>query len=110
MSDLVESEYVKFDIKPIPQRIIDHYNLTNIVENGFVYAKINKAWFGLKQFGKISHDDLVQHLNKYGYYQAKNTDGLFVHGICDISFTLVVDDFGIKYTNKEDMDYLISII
>ena len=48
MSDLVESEYVKFDIKLIPQRIIDHYNLNDIVENRFVYAKINKAWFGLK--------------------------------------------------------------
>ena len=50
MSDLVESEYVKFDIKLIPQRIIDHYNLNDIVDDkGFVYAKINKAWFGLKQ-------------------------------------------------------------
>ena len=48
MSDLVESEYIKFDIKLIPQRIIDHYNLNDIVENGFVYAKINKAWFGFK--------------------------------------------------------------
>ena len=96
MSNLGESEYVKFDIKLIPQCIIDHYNLNDIVENGFIYAKINKAWFGLKQSGKITHDDLVQHLNKHGYFQAKITDGLFVHGIRDISFTLVVDNFGIK--------------
>ena len=46
MSDLVESKYVKFNFKLIPQRIIDHYNLNNIVEDEFVYAKINKAWFG----------------------------------------------------------------
>ena len=46
MADLVESEYVKFDIKLFPQRIINHYNLNDIVGNGFVYAKINKAWFG----------------------------------------------------------------
>ena len=68
MSNLVESEYVKFNIKLIQQRIIDHYNLNDIVEEGFVYAKINMVWFGLKQNGKIAHDDLVQHLNKYGYF------------------------------------------
>ena len=101
MSDLIESEYFKFDIKLVPQRIIDHYNLNDIVDDkGFVYEKINTAWFSLKQSGKIEHDDLVKHLNKHGYYQAKNTDGLFVHEICDISFTLVVDNFGIKFTKQ----------
>ena len=97
MSDLVDAEYVKFNLSLIPQCIIDHYNLNDIAENGSVYAKINKAWFGLKQSGKIAHDDLVQHLAKHGYVQAENTDG-FVHGLRDISFTLVVDDFGIMYT------------
>ena len=43
MSDLVDSEYVKFDFNLIPQRIIDHYNLGDIVENGSVCTKINKA-------------------------------------------------------------------
>ena len=110
MSNLVESEYVKFNFKLIPQRIIDHYNLNYIVEDEFVYAKINELWFGLEQSGKIAHDDLVQHLNKHGYVQAKNTDGLFVHGIRDISFTLVVNDFEIKYTNKDNVNHLISVM
>ena len=67
-------------------------------------------WFGLKQSGKIAHDDLVQHLNKHRYVQAKNTDVLCVHGICDIFFTLVVDDFGIKCTNKDNMDHPIFLM
>ena len=95
-SNLVESEYVKLNIKLIPQRNINHYNLNDIVEDGFVYAKINKAWFGHKQSVKIAHDDLVQHLNKHGYVQAKNTEEICVYGIRDISFTLVVDDSGIN--------------
>ena len=110
MSDLVNSGYVKFNFNLIPQRIIDHYNLGDIVENGFVYAKINKGWFGLKQSGKIAHNDLVQHLAKHGYVQAKNTDGLFVHGLRDISFILVVNNFGIKFTNKDDVNHLISVM
>ena len=86
------------------------YTRYNIVEGGYVYVKINKAWFGLRQSCKIPHNDFVQHLNKQGYVQAKNSDRLFFHGLCDISFTLVVDDFGIQYTNKDDVNHLISLM
>ena len=110
MSNLVDSEYVKFNYNLIPQRIIDHNKLDTIVDNGFIYAKINKAWYGLKQSGKIAHNNLVKHLNKYDYVQAEHIDGVFVHKLWDISFTLVVDNFGIKYTNKDDGNYLISIM
>ena len=88
MSDLVDSEYVKFNYNFIPKRIIDHYKLDTIVDNGFVCAKINKTWYGLKQSGKIAHDDLVKHLNKHDYVQTEHTDGLFVHKLRAISFTL----------------------
>jgi hypothetical protein len=66
-SDLPESEYVRFKYDMIPPNIIKHYNLDTLVENGFVYAKINKAWYGLKQSGRIAHDDLVSHLKESGY-------------------------------------------
>ena len=110
MSDLVDSENVKFNCNLISQRIINHYKLDTVVDNRFVYAKINKAWYRLKQSGKIAHDDLVKHLNKHDYVQADHTDGSFVHKLRDISFTLVVDNFGMKYTNKDDVNHLISII
>ena len=110
ISDLVDSKYVKFNYNLIPQRIIDHYKLDTIVYKGFVCTKINKAWYGLNQSGKIAHDNLVNHLNKHDYVQAEYTDGLFVHKLWDILFTLVVDDFGIKYTNKKDVGHLISIM
>ena len=53
MSDLVDSEYVKFNYSLIPQQIIKHYKLDKIVENGFVDVKIDKVWYGLKQSGKL---------------------------------------------------------
>ena len=110
MSNLVDSECVKFSYNLISQRIIDHYKLNAIVDNGFVYTKINKAWYGLKQSGEIAHDDLVKHLNKYDYVKAEHTDGFFVHKLRDILFTLVVDNFCIKNTNKDDVNHLISIM
>jgi hypothetical protein len=94
----------------IPPNIIKHYNLDTFVNGDFVYAKIKKAWYGLKQSGKIAHDDLVQHLAKYSYSKAKRTDGLFLHKTRYLSFTLVVDDFGIKYTNKDDVNHLIAAV
>jgi len=42
-----------------------------------------------------------------GFIPAKFTPGLFKHITRPISFSLVVDDFGVKYINKEDVEYLI---
>ena len=78
-----------------------------IDKDGYVYDRIDKAWYGLKESGKIAHDDLVGHLKQYGYEKTKRTEGLFIHKTRDISCTLVVDDFGIKYTNKADVEHLI---
>ena len=36
-------EFVKFDLRLIPQAIIDHYNLLEYAVDGYVYAQINKA-------------------------------------------------------------------
>ena len=37
-------------------------------------------------------------------------DKLFKHIVCNILFTLVVDDFGIKYTNTADVHCIITIM
>jgi len=41
---------------------------------------------------------------------AKNTPCLFTHKTRNITFTLVVDDFGIKYVNAEDAEHLIATL
>ena len=47
---------MKFHIATIPQEIMVKYNLLNIVYNqGFVYVKIVKGMYGLKQAGIIAH-------------------------------------------------------
>ena len=62
--------------------------------------------YGLLQAGKITNDNLVQYLETYGYHQSKTTDGLFTHNGRDVSFTLIVDDFGVEYVGKEHADHL----
>ena len=109
-STLEQPEFVKFKLTMIPESIIQHYKLHQLAHNGYVYARIKKAWYGLKQSGKIAHDDLVQQLSKHGYHKSKYTEGLFTHEIRPIAFTLVVDDFAIKYTDKADVEHLLSCL
>ena len=59
----------------------------------------------MKEAGKITHDDLVAHLKQYGYFET-TIPGYFRHESRPICFTLVVDDFGIKYVNEDDVQHL----
>ena len=67
MSLLPEAEYVRFCYDLIPSRIIAYYNLDSLVVNGYVYARINCAWYGLNQGGFIAHQDVVEHLKQHSY-------------------------------------------
>ena len=107
---LPEAEYVRFRLDLIPRAIIEHYKLGDLATNGFVYARVNKAWYGLKQAGKIAHDDLVKRMAEAGYRKHDLVEGYFRHETRDIDFTLVVDDFLIRYSNDADLAHLTQAI
>ena len=83
-------------ITKIPTEIIDQYNLLPITRDEHVMIEIWKGMYGLPQAGILTNKQLQTHLKKYGYQQT-STKELYKHNKCDISFTLVVDDFGICY-------------
>ena len=62
--------------------------------------EIQKGMYGLPQAGKIANDKLKLHLAKFGYKPAPITLGLWSHQTRPLQFSLVVDDFGIKYERK----------
>ncbi len=53
---------------------------------------------------------LQKHLLPQGYFECQNTPGLWKHATSPISFTLIVDNFGVKYVGKEHVDHLIKCI
>ena len=57
--------------------------------------------YGLPQSGRISHESLVKHLDPYGYQPSSKTPVLWKHKNRPINFTLLVDNFGVKYLGKE---------
>jgi hypothetical protein len=66
--------------------------------------------YGLPQAGIIVQKLLTKRLHKAGYPQSMITPGNWQHDWHPISFTLVVDNFGLKYKNKNDIDQLTSIL
>jgi hypothetical protein len=104
-------EYLRFHLDLIPEEIKIAYNLYELAdENGYVYAEINKGMYGLPQAGLLANKLLENHLNKHGYYQHRHTPGLWAHTTRPIQFTLVVDDFGVKYVGREHPEHLINVL
>jgi hypothetical protein len=58
----------------------------------------------------IAKKHLRHKLAHFGYYKHVSTPGLRYHQTRLISITLVVDNFGVKYINKEDIHHLIASI
>jgi hypothetical protein len=71
---------------------------------------MRQAVWGLPQAGILANKWLRWKLAPFGYFKHVNTPGLWYHKSRQISFTLVVDDFGVEYVNKADVDHLVASI
>jgi hypothetical protein len=98
-------EYMKIPLSLYPQDIIEHYGLLDKVLNGYVYMKIRKGMCGLPQAGILANKLLKKRLVKHGYFEQPQTPGLWRHKSCQIWCNLAVDDFGIKYIDKGNLQY-----
>ena len=72
--------------------------------------EIRKAIYGLPQAGVLANKLLKKRLATSGYYEIPHTQGPWKHVSRPIAFTLVVDDFGVKYVNKKNADHLVAAI
>ena len=105
-------EYMVMNINDVPQEIIDSYHLMDFVTPGEtkVYFEVVKALYGMKQAGYLANQEVVEHLNNNGYTSSMHTPCLFRHHTDDIEFTLVTDDFGVRYGSKEAADNLLEVM
>ena len=100
-------EYIRLNIRDIPKEIILEYKLKDIVDtDGSIYLMATKGMYGLPHAGLIANELLEKRLNANGYFQSKLVPGLWAHKTRPIIFTLVVDDFGVKYVGKEHAIHL----
>jgi hypothetical protein len=99
-------EYMKMLLSRFPEEIIQKYNLNALAVDGCAYIEIRKGMYGLKQAGLLANQLLQTHLAPFGNYPARHTPGLWLHKTRPISLTLVVDDFSVKYVDKQHAEHL----
>ena len=99
-----DPEYMKIPFKYFPKDIIQRYKLEGLKHtNGYVYVKITKGMYGLKQAAVLAYKNLSKLLIKAGYFPIINSQGMWKHVTKPTTFCLCVDDFGVKYCNKNDV-------
>ena len=68
MTPLKRPEYIRINIKDIPEEIFSEYNLREIaLPNGSVHIVANRGMYGLPQSGLLANELLEKRLNKRGY-------------------------------------------
>ena len=101
-------EYMKIPITMFPRWTIELYELEKHVFNGYVHLELRHAVWGLPQAGILANKRLKWKLAPFGYHECNNTPGLRYHNTRKITFTLVVDDFDVKYVANSDVEHLIT--
>jgi hypothetical protein len=99
-------EYMRMLLSRFHEEIIETYNLRAVAVDELVYIEISKGMYGLKQGGLFINQILLTCLVPFRYYPARHTPGLWLHTTRLISFSLIVDDFTVKYVGKENAQHL----
>ena len=104
------SEWMRVPIKFLPEATVIKHKLHKFIHNGFMLCEIAKGMYGLPQAGILAQKQLLTRLAVAGYIQDELVPCVINHKNNGITFTLVVDDFGIKFTNSEGAEHLISTL
>ena len=101
-------EYMKVKYSHIPDDIKQLYNLQEkVTANGYIYIRIKKGMYGLKQAAILAYDNLQKNLKPFGYAPVIGTVGIWQHETRPTTFCLCVDDFGIKYNTTQEAQHLL---
>ena len=72
--------------------------------------QIEKGMYGLPQAGILANKLLRTQLAPHGYFELPHTPGLWKYISRIVQFSLVVDDFGIKYKGEENVNHLLNVL
>jgi hypothetical protein len=103
-------EYMKIPLLLFPAWTIEQYNLKEWALDSWVYIKMRRAVWGLLQADILANKCLHRKVMPFGYNANTNTPGLWRDESKLITFTLVVDNFGVTFVDKANVDHLISSI
>jgi hypothetical protein len=99
-------KYMVINFSSLPQETIEKYDLIELSQDRKVYIEIQKGMYGLPQAGIIANELLQRNIARDGNRPTQHTHGLWTHDTHPISFSLVVDHFGVKYVGREHAEHL----
>ena len=103
------AEYIRIQSKYFPPDIRDRYDIEGLISaDGYVYIKIIKVMYGLKQAIIIAYNQLIYHMDPHRYDPVPFTTGIWAHKTKKTKTKLCVGDFGVKYFSKYDANHLIN--
>jgi hypothetical protein len=108
-SDLEEPEYMWLTRDQVPHDIVQRYGDRIIWSGDKTLVRITKGLYGLPQAGRLAHEKLTKLLARHGYLPTQ-TPCLFEHQSNGVTFTLVVDDFLVKYQDIAAFNHLCDSI
>ncbi len=104
-------EYMRLKLSDMPEDVIEHCKLRDIsTPDGYVYCEIQQGMYGLPQAGIIAQELLAKRLKGHGYSQSETTPGLWKHGWRPIIFSLVINNFGVKYIGNKHAQHLLQMV
>ena len=108
---MTHPEYMRIHSEYFMKDIHNKYGIDNIISHDvYVYCRIKRGMYGLKQAERLAYDALLISLKKHGYAPDKYSPNIWVYETRDTKCCLCVDDFGVKYTSKADVQYLINAL
>ena len=109
-STLERDEFMWLSRAQVPADIQSDYASKITWVGDKTMVRITKGIYGLPQAGRLAFEKLSRLLKKHDYAACRNSPCLFKHATNGVVFTLVVDDFAIKYTDKASVDHLFAAI
>ena len=100
-TSMEQNEYMHMKLCDLTEDFLKQYNLTSkYTKDSYVDIETSIVINRLPQSGILAQQLLEKRLNTKGYRQIKLTPGFCKHDWRPISFTLCVENFGVKYVVK----------
>ena len=105
------NEYMRIPLKWLSVSDQAKFQISSYIDRDdkTVLVEINGNMYGLVNAALVSNQHVIKLLKKNGFTET-NTPSIYKHTSRNIAFSLVVDDFGVKYTKREDAEYLIRVL
>ena len=79
-SILEDLEYLRTHNKYSLVDIREKYNITPLIApNRYVYCKIKRGMYVLKQAARLARDQLIAHIKPFGYYPSIHDPNIWAH-------------------------------